>query len=332
MKKRHLCIALLVAVVLVLAIAGPASARVQFSDSEGPYQDGIETLGVWGIVNGYPGDLFKPDELLMRQQFAKMAVLTMGYAVSTSDVSTFTDTPAVDSAHPLYPGSYVAVAAANGIINGYTTGAFGFYDNITRQQVISIVVRAGGDSLADAPWGWQGIFDYSDPIHGANIQKAEYNGLLAGIANIFSWDVTQKATRGEAAYLLAGLLNKAGDLAEGASGAIKVDGMVDDPVGLTYGRLQNMGPVTATVEHPKNGPTEYTGVRFSTLFALLGVQGDATTMKMIASDGYSWSVALADVEAEADAMISLSEGKLNAVLPGQSSKAWVKDVVELVFE
>jgi len=332
MKARRLLLGLLVAVALVLAIAVPASAVTDFTDVDGPYVAGIHTLASWGIAGGYPDGTFKPENPLQRQQFAKMAVLTMGYPVSPADVCTFKDAPAIDAASPLYPGAYAAVAEAKGIMLGYEDDTFGFNRSVSRQQVISVIVRAAGSALDEAPYGWRGIFDCSDPTHGAALQKAEYNGLLAGIEEIYDWDVTKEATRGEAAELLAKLFTKVGSPAEGASGAIKVSGAVDNPAALTVGRLQNLGVVTLTIEHPKNGPTAYTGVRFSTIFGLLGVQTGAVDMKAVASDGYTWTIKVADIKAAADAMLAIDSGKLNLVMPGMSTKNWVKDVVSLEFE
>jgi hypothetical protein len=332
MRTKRLLLGLAITVALVLAIAVPASAATAFSDVEGHYAASIETLSTWGVVGGYADGTFRPDNTLQRQQFAKMAVLTMGYAVASTDVCTFKDAPQIDTTNPLYPGSYVAVAAKNNTILGYPDNTFGFYGSVTRQQVISVVVRAAGASLTEAPVGWKGIFDYSDATHGQNIKKAEYNGLLAGIEDIYSWDVTNNATRGEAAELLAKLFAKPGNSTEGTSGAITVSGSVDNVVGLTIGRLQNVGVVTLTVEHPKNGPTEYTGVRFSKLFELLGVQSSAVSMNIVASDGYKWTIKVADIKAAADAMLAIGSGKLNLVMPGMTGKNWVKDVVALEFK
>jgi hypothetical protein len=331
MKARRLLLSLALAVVVVLMIAIPASAA-QFTDAQGPYAASVTTLSHWGIVGGYADGTFKPDNTLTRQQVAKMTTLAAGYAVTSADVCAFKDAPAIDPANPLYPGAYVAVAARNNVILGYPGNVFGFYDNVTRQQLISMAVRAAGSTLAVAPVGWQGIFDYSDAAHGQDIKAAEYNGWLAGIDDVYSWDVTADATRGEAAQILAQLLAKVGNPAAGASGAIRVTGAVDSPMGLTAGRLTNMGLVTLTVEHPKNGPTQYTGVRFSTLFTLLGVQSSAVNMNVTASDGYKWSIKIADIKAQADAMLAVDGSKLNLVMPGQAGKAWVKDLASIEFE
>jgi hypothetical protein len=74
-------------------------------------------------------------------------------------------------------------------------------------------------------------------------------------------------------------------------------------------------------------------VRLSDLFAALEVQSGATTVVMTASDGYMAEVPLADIQASADAMLTIGDdGKLGVVTPGMESKSWVKDVVSLEFK
>ena len=202
-------LSLLIASVLVLMIALPASAASMFNDTGScPYKASIDSLASRGIVGGYDDGSFRPDNLLMRQQYAKMAVLTMAYDVTIADVSSFTDTPAASPSNPLYPGSYVAVAAKNHVIAGYPDNTFRFDDKVTRQQTITIIVRAAGSALTEPPADYHGVLDYSDPTHGQNVKKAEYNGLLDGIAGLASWDTSENATRGEAAQLLSQLLSK----------------------------------------------------------------------------------------------------------------------------
>ncbi len=83
----------------------------------------------------------------MRQQFAKMIVLTGQYPVSEANVCPFMD---VESSGPgeLYPDNYVAVCAAKGITLGKTETTFQPYGYITRLQVTSMVVRAANDLQA----------------------------------------------------------------------------------------------------------------------------------------------------------------------------------------
>lgn len=94
--------------------------------------------------------------------------------------------------------------------------------------------------------------------------------------------------------------------------------------------LEALEVVDLTLEHPKNGATPYTGVRLNALLDLAGIDAAATTLSLIASDGYSFDAVLADVQACADCLIAFNdEGGLSAAMPGMESKAWVKDVIEI---
>ncbi|NLV72408.1 MAG: hypothetical protein GXY46_07360 [Actinobacteria bacterium] len=118
----------------------------------------------------------------------------------------------------------------------------------------------------------------------------------------------------------------------GTSGNVSVEGLVDNPMVLTAAELENMTIAEITVDHPKLGMTDYRGVRLSDLFASLGVQSAAVSLVMTASDGYMAEVALADIEASADAVLAIGDdGKLSVVIPGMESKSWVKDVASFKF-
>ncbi len=105
--------------------------------------------------------------------------------------------------------------------------------------------------------------------------------------------------------------------------------MVNQELALTAADLQAMEVVTLTAEHPKNGPAEYTGVRLNAVLDKAGVTDGAGLLVLTASDGYSAEVPLADVQACADCLIAIDGSVLNMVMPGMSSKAWVKDVVKI---
>ena len=175
-----------------------------------PYKTAIEGLAEAHVIAGYDDGRFGPDDPVLRAQFAKMIVLSLGLPVSEGALPVpFPDVekPADD----LYPDDYVAVAAANGLVKGYLDGSFRPYIDITRAQVLTMVVRAAKalkpSAVQQPPAGWKGVLPASDPTHGANIAAAEYSGLLSGIElSIFSvWD---KATRGEIAQILWNLTRK----------------------------------------------------------------------------------------------------------------------------
>ncbi len=282
MKRNRVLAGLFLVVVLTLALATPVFA-VEFTDVEDTdYEPGITALAYRDFIGGYSDGEFKPDNLLQRQQFAKMAVLTMGYEVTTADVSTFLDTPAPYDPinNPLYPGSYVAVAAANQIMIGRDGNVFDFGGLVTRQQVITVVVRAAGDALEAPPADWVGVLPDDNPWHGDNIRKAEYNRLLVGIPDLNTWDPTDYATRGEAAELLAQLFYRTGKILTLEGPAFSQDftmaelQALGDTVG--YGGWKNkLGNIT--------GPKEYEGISIA---ALMTLAGGSTKVVALAADGY----------------------------------------------
>ncbi len=120
--------------------------------------------------------------------------------------------------------------------------------------------------------------------------------------------------------------------AGGASGNVAVEGLVDNPITLTVAALEEMNVITASVEK-KDVLEEYRGVLLSEVFASVGVQASATTVTMVASDGYMVELPLADIQANAEAMLAIGDdGALTVVLPGMSTKNWVKDVVSIEFK
>jgi hypothetical protein len=283
MKKSRIVLGLLLAVVLVLGVAGYVLAAAEFTDIEdNDYNGAILNMTSHGFAGGYADQTFRPDNPLQRQQFAKMAVLTLGYPVTAANVSTFPDTPPAYDAvnNPLYPGSYVAVAAANNLISGYTSGNFGFVDNVTRQQVISIAVRAAGAALTAPTADYVGVCKYTDPNHGANVKKAEFNGMLDGIKGLATWDLTANATRGEASEIMTQVFIRTGKV-------LKITG----PTGtkeFTMAELWAM-PNAGGFGGTKNKagtlsvPALYKGVPVKDLLALVG---GGTTASVIALDGY----------------------------------------------
>lgn len=112
--------------------------------------------------------------------------------------------------------------------------------------------------------------------------------------------------------------------------ALIVTGSVAAEQAYSIDTLRALEAVTLTLEHPKNGPTEYTGIRLNSLLDLAGIDATATTVTLVASDGYSIDIPLSDVRACADCLVAfVGEGALSMAMPGMGSSAWVKDIVEI---
>ena len=207
-----LCMSLAVTLVLVgaPALAPPGAAAVEptFSDVsiDHPYFDAIEGMAAAKVINGFPTSppTFRPDDPVIRQQFAKMIVLTLALPVSEQDVCGFPD---VYKGGPddFYPDNYVAVAAKKGITTGYIDGRFGATDNIRRCQISTMMVRAADNlsfrDLADAPSWFLSDWGITD-VHGPFADTAQYSGLFEGLTPDFYRDPYKMATRGEVAQLL----------------------------------------------------------------------------------------------------------------------------------
>jgi tungstate transport system substrate-binding protein len=117
--------------------------------------------------------------------------------------------------------------------------------------------------------------------------------------------------------------------APSAEPILTVTGAVDQELALTDADLHAMEVVQLNAEHPKNGPTDYEGVRLSEVLAQAGVQDGASALLFTASDGYESEVPYADVEACADCLVAFDGSNLNMVMPGMSSKAWAKMVAKI---
>ena len=106
--------------VLVLVFASPALAFPDVPASH-PYYDAIQGLADQAIIGGYTNGNFGPEDPVIRQQFAKMIVLTLGLPVTEDDwqdaTRPFVDLDPDDPAK-LYPHEYVAVCALNNITTG----------------------------------------------------------------------------------------------------------------------------------------------------------------------------------------------------------------------
>ncbi len=182
--------ALGIGVLLVVLLCAGVALALGFTDVKpgDDYSEAIADLSDEGIINGFTDGTFRPKELVTRQQFAKMIVLTLGLVVTEGDICPFSDV-ARSGPNDLYPDNYVAVCASNNITKGKTANTFDPYSNITRAQVMTMVVRAaaqfgvtleqpGSSYYADTRHVMR---NFDDPNHGLNAHIAEANGLLWGI-------------------------------------------------------------------------------------------------------------------------------------------------------
>jgi len=135
--------------------------------------------------------------------------------------------------------------------------------------------------------------------------------------------------------ILSLLLTACGPKATPAPVVLTVTGSVGKDLALTDAKLHAMKVTTLSTTAPKQTAAKsFTGIRLSDLMTKAQVKPTATSMVMTGSDGYSATVDIATVNACADCMIAFTDkvGTLNAVMPGQSGKAWVKGIIKIEFK
>ncbi|MGD8624421.1 MAG: molybdopterin-dependent oxidoreductase [Anaerolineae bacterium] len=112
--------------------------------------------------------------------------------------------------------------------------------------------------------------------------------------------------------------------------AFKITGSVENEIGWSEEKLRAMDTIDAESTN-KDGETKtYTGVAMNDLLATASPQAGATTLVLVADDGYSAEVALAEVQACGDCIVSFrNQGGFSAVLPGFPGNVQVKGVVEI---
>lgn len=205
MKKRLLTWLLSVSMLASLLVvpAGAASvATTRFSDITDNYTaTAVETLRLMGVLDGYGDGTFRPNAVLTRAQFCKMAVYAMDGSNELGRYSTVTIFPDVKPS--LWAASYINMAAKKGVIAGFADGKFKPNQTVTAGQAVTILMRGLGYKDENMGGVWpQGY-----------MAEAQTCGLLksTGITSAYS-----ALTRGQAAKLFLNLFEAKRGTGEGA--------------------------------------------------------------------------------------------------------------------
>ena len=114
---------------------------------------------------------------------------------------------------------------------------------------------------------------------------------------------------------------------------LTIKGKVAHQLDLTTSTLSGYEQKTITVLGKDNVSQTYTGVSYNKLLDDAAPTGDAATVKMTGSDGYTNSIALSKIRAQPDAIIAINaDGSLKSVIPNESKGAWVGNLVTIELE
>jgi methionine-rich copper-binding protein CopC len=170
-------------------------------------KDYIEVLASRNIINGINENEFMPDINLTRAQFTTLIV--RGLNLDLVDFNnTFKDIKEDD-----WYGTYIETAVANNIISGYGNGLFKPNENITREEMASIIVKAylfyNNQTLNDLKLNNSDKFDDYDNIStwAKDSVNAAYNlNFINGITET-AFSPKTNSNRAQAAVIIYRLLN-----------------------------------------------------------------------------------------------------------------------------
>lgn len=182
--KRKLT-ALLAAAALCLSLTIPASAAGSFADVS-PTRDAwcytqVMQASEAGLMNGYGSSLFGKNDPITRGQMVQILYNYYGEDCGTN--SGFSDVPS-----SAWYAKAVTWASKKGVVSGYSNGTFGPDNQLTREQMVTILYN-----VADKPaTNTSAISQYSD-----------YYQVASYAADGFAWAVSNKVVSGTSSTTLS---------------------------------------------------------------------------------------------------------------------------------
>jgi len=295
MKNLSKVLAVVLAFAMVLSMVSFAA----FTDLEdgAPAAEAVSVLSALDILKGYPDGSFKPDATITRAEFAAVVIRSLGLADTASGGATiFTDVAADHWANGV-----IALAAQQGIVNGYGDGRFGPEDPVKYEEAIKMVVASlGYTPMADANGGYPGGYQV----------VAAQKGILARISGA---KVGQPASRGVVAQLAYNSLTV--PLMEQTGYGTQtnfqtVSSLLLDKLGVK--KFEGIVTGTSLSSNLKDGKVDVT---FN--YQIMGVKGEALAKKFVpgtasgiaagaVSDATPRLIATGEVEAAAKDLIDVA--------------------------
>ncbi|CAM3885188.1 S-layer homology domain-containing protein [Alkalicoccus chagannorensis] len=215
MLKRTMMAVLVM--ILSFGLTQPASAS-SFSDVEGHSLEKEMNKAVErDILAGFPDGTARPDEAVTRAQFATFFARALDLPYQP-DEGRFND---VDSSHTFAEGIFRASSA--GLIQGYPDGGFAPDQEITREEMATLIYRAMTNVL-DMPSQQleESVFIDEADIHSSHRSAVEANyfyGVITGHpadeeGTSFRFAPKDSATRAQAAAFITRMQDAAADFRE----------------------------------------------------------------------------------------------------------------------
>ena len=155
MKNLSKVLAVVLALVMALSMVSFAAYTDVADDAN--YAEAVSVLSSLDMLKGYEDGTFKPEGDITRAEFAMVVCRLLGYGATAEVPASYAPFNDVPADH--WASGAIALAAQQGIVNGYGDGNFGPEDNVTYEQAIKMVVAALGQTIvAEANGGYPGGF------------------------------------------------------------------------------------------------------------------------------------------------------------------------------
>jgi hypothetical protein len=179
---------LTIIILIMIMTTGTLAYAGDFNDiKDTKYEEAVEFLSAFDVINGFGDGTFRPEEPVTRGQMAKMLTVVLGYKDFSQNLhSSFADT----QGHWADP--YVEIVNSFDIVVGYDEDTFGPDNNISYSEAVTMIVRTLGytDSSLEGDWP----YDY--------LVKATDLGILDDVSMMSSG-----ATRGDVALMIYNALD-----------------------------------------------------------------------------------------------------------------------------
>ena len=163
------------------------------------YEEAVKKLLDDGVVSGYSDGSFQPENPITRAEVCAMLIKAGEKAADTAatgsadaaDESAAAGASFSDLDKAPWAESFIGKAADYGIVSGYTDGTFKPTNNITNNELASMIVKAAGVKSGDITGGWPEGF----------VNKAKELGAVIKTGDAL-------ATRGDVAVAIYGTQEK----------------------------------------------------------------------------------------------------------------------------
>lgn len=239
MKKvnvRKLFMLIVVMLLVLSAVSVSATDSEGFSDVPENHwaKESIELMADLGIIEGYGNNTFGPEDVVTREQFSKMMVLTLDLTLIEPLTPFFEDVAKED-------WSYKYVETARYYLTGFRAANGDYFrpeQKAVREDMAVAIVKGLGLSVIDVDLSVLNRFSDKSVISKnlkPYVAKAVETGIMVGDEDIFNANGT--LTRAEAATLLARLVVEEKVVYEEDT---KVTYEEEDPVILTGNRTSEL--------------------------------------------------------------------------------------------